>query len=838
MRLAKYFILSLAIFFVLLGGTLGFLFSSSGNKMVQGIAENTINEQKDIGAKFETFRFSFGDFEFVLVDKLGSKITVTGTYSFIPKLVKAEFNADVKEVGAYENLIGKKLNGKLSASGDIEKRGEVMGVNALISAFDSRIAAKIDLEDFKPENLKIVSDNINIASLLHFADMPKLAKGIAMLDVDMDISNPAQAKGGYKILSNGVDINSKVLAESYGVTIPADKPLKIKIIGKSEGKKLQSDINIDSEFLNVASKDFTTNLDDNSLEGIVDILFQNVGYERFVFKERQKVTLGISGKIGEQKAFLKSDIFGSDTEALLNLVAYDPKTVDCTIKKIQLGEVISFLNMDYDAQGSVDLKAKIEGIDLKNKAFSINTALDALFSKIVVDGKRIASNVKLQGNIQGDEKEIEAKINTDLFDSKTIINAAIKNLNLDSIEVDSKGLDIAHLAALSGYKGIAKGNLNTDVKLRGIKEGNINGNATLVSSNIKILKNDFNKKLDMALKNDLALSIDSKCDFENGVGKLDAVLKNNDFLVRSTDALINIKDGSVKIPFLLDAKELSRVSPLKNPSLNGPLKVEGSFAKSGEKIDFRADTASLGGDFTAMLKDERAKIKGQNLEATKIANLLSYAKAVRGGVINMDGDVAVQGKDANEIKKNLDGHVLLKATKMELTTIDVDKVVQSFEKSNKIDLVDVGAFVVAGPLGTALTKGGDFGSLGADAMTKGSTLIKELNAQVDITKGFAKLTDVAFSTNKNRIAAVGGIDFKKDSFEDFSVAVLNSKGCATFKQEVKGTLSEPKIESTKALMNVALNLVGSLFAPMKNAASNAQEQCKTYYEGAVKHPTN
>lgn len=139
----------------------------------------------------------------------------------------------------------------------------------------------------------------------------------------------------------------------------------------------------------------------------------------------------------------------------------------------------------------------------------------------------------------------------------------------------------------------------------------------------------------------------------------------------------------------------------------------------------------------------------------------------------------------------------------------------NFEKSSSISLLDVGAFVLAGPLGIAATKGTNVGMLGLNAVIEAKSVIKELEAKFDIKNGIATAQDVAFATKKTRLAAVGAINLNNNAFENFTIGLLDNKDCAKYSQKIKGTLDNPKIEITQTTISTAVNLATSLLDKSK-----------------------
>jgi len=64
-----------------------------------------------------------------------------------------------------------------------------------------------------------------------------------------------------------------------------------------------------------------------------------------------------------------------------------------------------------------------------------------------------------------------------------------------------------------------------------------------------------------------------------------------------------------------------------------------------------------------------------------------------------------------QAKENFSGEIEIAGDSLRLYGIDIDNVLKKYEKSQNFNLTDVGAVLIAGPVGLAVTKGTDFVSL-------------------------------------------------------------------------------------------------------------------------------
>ncbi len=186
-----------------------------------------------------------------------------------------------------------------------------------------------------------------------------------------------------------------------------------------------------------------------------------------------------------------------------------------------------------------------------------------------------------------------------------------------------------------------------------------------------------------------------------------------------------------------------------------------------------------------------------------------------------------KGSSLDTILSTMNADIQLKGHDLNLKGLDIDKFISRFQRSQHFNLVDLGAVLLAGPLGLAVTKGSDFALVLINNPDEFST-ITELISDNSVKHGQLELSDVAFATEKNRIAAKGWLNFISDSL-DISIGVINPKGCEILSQQIYGTLKEPELGNVK--------IIAKLFAPVSNLFKNALgKDCDPFYFGKLKHP--
>ena len=161
----------------------------------------------------------------------------------------------------------------------------------------------------------------------------------------------------------------------------------------------------------------------------------------------------------------------------------------------------------------------------------------------------------------------------------------------------------------------------------------------------------------------------------------------------------------------------------------------------------------------------------------------------------------------------------------------MDAQLSRIESSQNFNLVDMGAFFVAGPLGLAFTKGYDFASVFTQPGTHSE--IVTLLSDWKVEHGVARAHDVALATRGHRIALRGALDLANERFDEVAVALIDGKGCATLRQQVRGTFTNPLIDKP--------NPIASLTGPALSLLRKGREvltggRCDVFYAGSVAAP--
>ena len=181
---------------------------------------------------------------------------------------------------------------------------------------------------------------------------------------------------------------------------------------------------------------------------------------------------------------------------------------------------------------------------------------------------------------------------------------------------------------------------------------------------------------------------------------------------------------------------------------------------------------------------------------------------------------------------NLDGTFALRGDNLITHTVDLDKILSTYETSQKFNLVDLGAFFIAGPLGSVALRGYRYGDVYYQAQG-GSGAITQFISHWEIENGEADATDCALATHHNRVALKGKLNLVSERFDNVTVALLDDKGCAAFKQTITGSFDSPRAGTVSAVESLA----GPIFDVYRKAKRFVQGgKCEVFYNGAVQQP--
>jgi uncharacterized protein involved in outer membrane biogenesis len=201
------------------------------------------------------------------------------------------------------------------------------------------------------------------------------------------------------------------------------------------------------------------------------------------------------------------------------------------------------------------------------------------------------------------------------------------------------------------------------------------------------------------------------------------------------------------------------------------------------------------------------------------------------GTLDFAADLTLRGTVKNGVMRSASGDASLHGNNLVLDIGDLDKEFSQYESTQSFNLLDVGAFFLAGPIGLAVTKGYDYARI--LKRSPGRTTIRTLVSTWKVVHGVAEAQDVALATAQNRVAMTGGLNFVTDSYDAVTIALVGHEGCVRVEQKVNGAFRDPQVEKP----NVVTAVAGPARKLFNKGKSLLGAKCSVFYAGTVAPPT-
>jgi uncharacterized protein involved in outer membrane biogenesis len=255
------------------------------------------------------------------------------------------------------------------------------------------------------------------------------------------------------------------------------------------------------------------------------------------------------------------------------------------------------------------------------------------------------------------------------------------------------------------------------------------------------------------------------------------------------------------------------------------------ISHAGRDVLGGTGSGSLHADFSGTEPQFRIILAVDRIKIQDLLQASPNAKSVE-GLADLSADLTATGRTALAVKRSLNGQVSLSGENIALNGLDIDGLISAIIRSRRFNLVDVGAFFLAGPLGPALTRSYHFADLLSESHG-GKSAIAKLVSVWRLSHGLAEAVDVAMATKERRLTMKGGVNLVDERFEDAVVAVVDEHGCAIAFQKVHGPFSRPEIGH--------MSVLSSFTSPIANLAKSVaklfvHKPCEVFYAGSVAPP--
>ena len=202
------------------------------------------------------------------------------------------------------------------------------------------------------------------------------------------------------------------------------------------------------------------------------------------------------------------------------------------------------------------------------------------------------------------------------------------------------------------------------------------------------------------------------------------------------------------------------------------------------------------------------------------------------GLLTFSANLSMSGSTRLAMRQSAHGDMSLSGTALKLSGVDLDQQLQKFELSQNLNLLDVGALLFVGPISFVVTKGAELANLAQP--TSSGTSIRNVISRWKLEKGVAHAVDVGLTTNENRLAVQGDLNFVSDQYQDIIVALIDENGCAKARQKVSGPFAKPIADQSNILLPVGPLL--RLLDSAKALLSGGRGKCEVFYSGSLPSP--
>ncbi len=219
------------------------------------------------------------------------------------------------------------------------------------------------------------------------------------------------------------------------------------------------------------------------------------------------------------------------------------------------------------------------------------------------------------------------------------------------------------------------------------------------------------------------------------------------------------------------------------------------------------------------------------LDFAKLEKAFGTQKAISGWG-DLSASLTMKEKGNQNLLSGIDGTFSLRGDNLVVYTMDMDKIISSYETSQKFNLVDLGAFFIAGPLSVVVLKGYRYGNLYYQSRG-GQSAVNQFISHWQIKEGMAEAIDCALATQHNRVALKGRLNLVSGQYDKVIVAILDDKGCAKFEQSISGSFGSPQVDAVSAIESLG----GPIYHLYRKAKRIVQSgNCDVFYNGSVRQP--
>jgi uncharacterized protein involved in outer membrane biogenesis len=322
--------------------------------------------------------------------------------------------------------------------------------------------------------------------------------------------------------------------------------------------------------------------------------------------------------------------------------------------------------------------------------------------------------------------------------------------------------------------------------------------------------------------------LDKKTGERTELKEIDLAVRDLSLTGSSGDILSNLSfTGSI------DCRELIK-KDLKINNIKGSVKAEQGifvFDPLTMEIFGAQGEGGITLDRTKADREYKLNLKAHKLDFEKLTASFGVNRLI-GGKGDLTVSLTAKEKGGRIDLSSMDGTLSLRGDNLTTYTVDLDKVLSSYETSQTFNLADIGVYFIAGPLGAVALKTYRYGDLYYQSRG-GRGAVTRFVSHWKIGNGEADAMDCALSTRNNRVALKGKLNFVRKRYDNVIVALLDDQGCPKFKQSISGSFGSPQVGAVSAVESLAGPIL-NVYRQAKRFIQNGR--CEIFYRGSVQQP--
>ncbi len=480
----------------------------------------------------------------------------------------------------------------------------------IILAIFFALFSDIANEEAKPYISKFIESNLADSNLSVEIEEYRLDSDHITISAKINQNSRVKIYGDLNLFSQ--QFNLKYTIDSI------EQPLNIRGIAegsiediyiKGEGVALSSNLNYEFEFKEQRPQNIQVDIKDARIEEILKLIGEPL-YAKGLFElniDMPKIEK--NGGYGDARLVLHETLLNSKVILREQGVVLPPKT---TLD----GIVVSKLN-GIEASIDGDIKSNLANLLLKNGRFNIET--QALFSEFVLDIKELKKlesitntnlngALKLTGEIEKKEKDIEVSILT-----KSLGGELALSMIKDNLKIDMSRVEIDRLLLMLNQPKYLKGELNSKIRVENLK--NPKGTIELSILDAIGVNSVLNRELDLELREPLKISLDVDGDIENNQINSRAKIDSSIVNLIMENIIYSIKESKLDADYRLSIPKLSKLKEFVGKTLKGSMEIVGELKKDKELVitgatdsfDGKIDFTMMGDKLNANLKEVPVK---------------------------------------------------------------------------------------------------------------------------------------------------------------------------------------------------------------------------------------